>query len=262
MAKTLVKKVIESLGFSVVRLQALDRLKKDSQSAYDIKLLKSVSGDKVWKLVDLMGESKSQLRQDLFVLSELNFKEGGFFVEFGATNGVDLSNTYILEKNFGWTGLLGEPARKWHTSLKSNRSSVIETKCVWHTSGQELMFNEADVGELSTLEQFVKEDGHSTSRKLSKQYQVKTISFNDFLENNNAPALMDFLSIDTEGSEYEILSSLDFSRYKFRVITCEHNYTEAREKIHTLLTSHGYVRKLEQVSRWDDWYVLDRSSVS
>jgi len=46
----------------------------------------------------LLANSKSQLRQDLFVLSQLGFKRGGFFVEFGATNGIDLSNSYLLDK--------------------------------------------------------------------------------------------------------------------------------------------------------------------
>ena len=56
-------------------------------------------------------ESKSQYRQDLFVLSELEFKRDGFFVEFGATNGINGSNSFILEKNFGWKGILAEPAK-------------------------------------------------------------------------------------------------------------------------------------------------------
>ena len=52
------------------------------------------------------------------------------------------------------------------------------------------------------------------------------------------------------------MSELDFDRYRFKVITCEHNHTPQREKIFDLLTSKGYVRKLEDVSKWDDWYVL------
>jgi hypothetical protein len=67
---------------------------------------------------------------------------------------------------------------------------------------------------------------------------------------------MDYLSIDTEGSELKILQSLDFSRWRFRVITCEHNFTVDREAIHSLLTAKGYVRRWEEYSQWDDWYFL------
>ena len=59
----------------------------------------------------------------------------------------------------------------------------------------------------------------------------------------NAPKFIDYLSIDTEGSEYEILKNFDFKSYKFRVITCEHNYNENREKIYELLTENGYERR-------------------
>ena len=45
-----------------------------------------------------------QLRQDLFVINELNFKKKGFFCEFGACDGIELSNSYLLEKKFNWQG--------------------------------------------------------------------------------------------------------------------------------------------------------------
>ena len=63
-------------------------------------------------------KSRAQLKQDIFVLLETGFKRDGYFVEFGATNGVDLSNSWLLEKAFGWTGILAEPARIWHDDLK------------------------------------------------------------------------------------------------------------------------------------------------
>jgi FkbM family methyltransferase len=202
------------------------------------------------------GYSKSQLRQDLFVLSELGFHKKGFFVEFGATNGIDLSNTHLLENRFEWNGILAEPARMWHKDLLKNRKANIEANCVWKNSGETLMFNETKDGELSTIGSFSNSDGRN--RKNSNIYAVKTISLMDLLDKFEAPDLIDYLSIDTEGSEYEILKDFDFNRYKFKIITCEHNYTPNRQKIYDLLNKNGYIRKFEELSEWDDWYVLDR----
>jgi hypothetical protein len=63
------------------------------------------------------------------------------------------------------------------------------------------------------------------------------------------------LSVDTEGSEYEILKTFDFNKFSFGIITVEHNYTLQRELIFELLTNNGYKRKYENVSEFEDWYV-------
>ncbi len=243
------------------RLQELTALEKKSQDLArlqdDLKLLMELPHSHSSQLVGSLHGSKSQLRQDLFVLSHLDFKRNGFFVEFGATNGVDLSNTYLLEKEFGWTGILAEPAKHWHQDLKANRSSFIETSCVWRDSGSLLNFNEAlENAELSTVESYSSSDLHAETRKLSKSYQVKTISLEDLLDKYKAPREIDYLSIDTEGTEYEILGNFNFDKYRFKVITCEHNHTPLKEQIFDLLSKNGYVRTLENVSQFDDWYVL------
>ena len=85
-----------------------------------------------------MMRSQSQLFQDLFVVFFLQGKRNGFFVEFGATDGRGLSNTFILERDFQWNGILAEPARCWHAALKSARRAAIDTRCVWSESGQTL----------------------------------------------------------------------------------------------------------------------------
>jgi len=206
-------------------------------------------------LTSFGGSRRSQLGQDIFVLSELCFKRQGFFVEFGATNGVDLSNTFMLEKCFDWRGVLAEPAKKWLDALRKNRSADIETACVWHTSGETLVFNETEEAELSTLDQFSSSDLHAAARTDGNRYEVTTISLMDMLRKHDAPMEIDYLSIDTEGSELTILESFDFSIYSIKIITCEHNYTGNREKIFELLSSKGYVRKFEGLSQFDDWYV-------
>ena len=221
----------------------------------DIEFLRCLPGPQASQSLRHLSRSKAQFRQDLFVLSELDFKENGFFVEFGAADGINLSNTYLLEREFSWKGILAEPARCWHEKLTQNRSAVIETRCVWSESGATVKFNEADVAELSTINSFSDEDYHRETRKSGKTYEVDTISLNDLLKKYDAPRQMDYLSIDTEGSEFDILSRLDFDRYRFNLITCEHNFTHRREDLHALLSRNGYIRKYQEVSRVEDWYV-------
>ena len=205
---------------------------------------------------EMLARSKAQLKQDMFVLAELAFKRDGYFVEFGATNGVDLSNTYLLEKDLGWTGILAEPAKVWHDDLHKNRDCHIDTDCVWFESGKTLRFTEPEAAELSTIRAYAGLDEHAAARFFGKIYEVNTTSLVDLLKKYNAPKEIDYLSIDTEGSEFDILNAFDFDAYKIKVITCEHNYTPMREEIYKLLTSKGYTRKYTEFSYFDDWYVL------
>ncbi len=238
----------------LVRLQSLE----STQSQFDIEFLLGFKKEIVGDLLQLLKDSQSQLRQDLFVLSVLGFKENGFFVEFGAADGKHLSNTYILENRFSWTGILSEPARVWSEKLKQNRpSTIIDKRCVWKESGMLLEFRETQQAELSTLAQIENTDEHSSSRLNAAVYAVETVSLADLLDAHQAPFDCDYLSIDTEGSEYDILSNFDFGKYKFKIITCEHNFSQQRELIYSLLTKQGYVRVFEEISKFDDWYVLE-----
>lgn len=201
--------------------------------------------------------SSSQTKQDIFVVNELSFKKDGCFVDFGAANGKDISNTYSLEKQLGWTGIVAEPCKAWQESLKANRTCHIELNCVWTETGKTMLFNQTDVADLSTIDQFSSCDMWADARSTGYRYEVQTISLMDLLEKYHMPFMIDYLSIDTEGSEYEILKAFDFDRYCFRIITVEHNYTPARHQLYDLLTSKGYVRKYTQFSEQDDWYVFN-----
>ena len=95
---------------------------------------------------------------------------------------------------------------------------------------------------------------HADTRKDGERYAVQTISLVDLLDHWRAPRMIDYLSIDTEGSEFDILSSFDFAAYDIRLITVEHNHTDKRQELFDLLTSKGYQRKFETLSNVDDWY--------
>jgi FkbM family methyltransferase len=240
----------------VKRLERAERqIWANSRTISGLQFLLTVAPARVSSLHGALPRSRSQHWQDLFALSELDFKRNGYFVDFGATDGVHLSNTCLLEREHGWTGIVAEPAKCWHQALRTNRACHVETKCVWSESDMSLPFNETSTPVLSTLSAYSASDGHAKSRKHGTQYDVETISLLDLLRKFNAPATIDYLSIDTEGSEYDILSRFDFGKYRFRVITCEHNHTPMRQKLFDLLTSKGYERRHEAVSACDDWYV-------
>ena len=253
--KEIIKSSLRAFDICITRYSELEKLREESGAARDIQMLLTLPNEHASQLIRHLKTSRSQFRQDLFVLSQLDFKTNGFFVEFGATNGIDLSNTYLLEREFGWAGILAEPARCWHRDLKRNRSAEIETKCVWKDSKSTLTFNEVLAAELSTIDAYSGTDRHTEARRKGRTYEVSTISLNDLLSKHNAPKQIDYLSIDTEGSEFEILSNFDFSKHSFRVITCEHNFTSARDRIFELVSRNGYVRKHQALSEVDDWYV-------
>ena len=258
--KSLLNSVLGIFDVKLVRKSSHEKLNSKANRFRDYELSSLINEKYFLDYFTNLQFSKSQLRQDLFVLSELGFKENGFFIEFGATNGVDLSNTHILETRFKWNGVLAEPAKIWHHALMENRSVAIETDCVWRETGETLLFNEVSNekhdGELSTIDSFSNVDRHAKYRNsASNKYEVKTISLADMLKKHNAPKEIDYLSIDTEGSEFEILNSFNFDEYDIKIITCEHNFTPMREKIHSLLTRNGYERKYSEYSLFDDWYV-------
>lgn len=208
---------------------------------------------------DYLRFSRSQFGQDALVLKLLGERKGmGYFVEFGAIDGLNNSNTFYFEKALGWSGILSEPSKRWHEKLRENRDCHIDERCVYSCSGCNLQFG--DTGEWkggNTLISFANADG--SNREFTDVYSVETVSLTDLLDKFGAPKYIDFLSIDTEGSELEILKPFDFDQYQFGLLLVEHNFDhEKRSALHQLLTSKGYFRLPipDEVGQVDDWYAL------
>lgn len=198
--------------------------------------------------------SRSQLFQDLFVLIRLEKKRRGFFVEVGVGDGEYLSNTWILEKKYEWRGILAEPNRAFVRKIRMSRSADLDNRAVWHTTGDEVSFLDVEGNkELSTIDRFQNSDRYL---RHGETYSVKTVSLNDLLALYQAPREIDYMSIDTEGSECEVLEGLDFDRYRVSVFTVEHNFQ--KDKLRTIdgkMARHGYKRVHAGFSRFDAWYV-------
>jgi FkbM family methyltransferase len=207
--------------------------------------------------------SNAQLFQDLFVLFILKEKRGGTFLEFGATDGVQLSNSFLLENKFGWRGVLAEPSPQWHKKLNENRpTSNIITECIYSESEKNLDFFVSDSGALSTLEQFRNSDISSmplnTEARNSKgyRYQVSTISLNDVFVKYFQSTPIDYMSVDTEGSELLILENFDFKKFAPKIVTVEHNFTDMQDKLDDLFKKNNYVRVFKEHTQFDAWYIL------
>lgn len=229
------------------KLRALDRFDLDDSSGGFLDFVA-----KHWK------HSEAQLLQDVWALYEANGKRNGFFVEFGATNGRDINNTYMLEKYFGWDGILSEPNPVWHEALKLNRSCKIDTRCVWSKPDEEIAFSFGDDPELGGVTASLGDDDRK--RRRLREIKVPTITLEQLLEQHDAPDEIDFLSIDTEGSELSILSAFpwDETRFKFSSFAIEFNDNPERlAALDALLGSKGYKRVLPHLSRFDAWYVLE-----
>ena len=239
--------------------------------AYEQKVLKDDNEDLLIKFINFLEKNQnnqitSQLYQDMFAefINKNNAKKT--FLEFGATDGLKLSNSFTLESFYGWNGVLAEPDPQWHSKLQYNRpKSKIIFDCIWKKSNEELDFISSSVGEYSTIENFKFSDKDSmpsnaeTRNQNIKKIKVKTISINDVInqEFNNIPPT--YISIDTEGSEFEILNSFNFKLYRPNVFTIEHNYSKIEKEIDELLKSNGYLRIFRKLSAFDAWYVCEET---
>ena len=253
---------ILGFGFRVInrilRIFGLQIIKKAKQQVGVNRLRKTLTYINLDDdISDYLKNTKSQFGQDWLVIKLLGDKiDEGFFVEFGVVDGIFNSNTFFLENQFGWKGIVGEPAKRWHQDLTRNRQCNIDTRCVYSDSGQKLMFGETGswLGG-NTLIGHQNDDG--TERRFSNKYIVDTVSLNDLLHEHQAPKKIDFISVDTEGSEYEILKNLDFTKWSFDLLLVEHNYNNVKRiSINKLLLNKGYFKLPlnEEISGVDDWY--------
>lgn len=182
--------------------------------------------------IEKIEENFSQAYQDMFVLSILDGKEKGYFLEIGAFDGAFLSNTYLLEKSFGWNGIALDIKESAKISFEAHRRT---SKMI--------------VGDALTLDY---------SSLLKENDAPKII---DYLQ----------LDIEPQANTLECLKRIPFDEYQFRVITYETDYydtSSSREESHRILTesreilkSNGYelvvgnVCNISKEDPFEDWYI-------
>lgn len=207
-------------------------------------------------LVSMMSDTRTNAdqHQDLWVLHETRRKSDGYFVEFGAADGLGGSNTLLLEREFGWRGILAEPNPIWHANLKRNRSAQIDGRCVFTRTGNRIKFAATEYPLFATIADFTASDSQAKLRTKYDLIDVETVSLNDLLITHSAPRMIDYISIDTEGSELAILEEFDFVRWDVRLFSIEHNLTLREQAVDRLMCQHGYERRYAKYSSIDGWY--------
>lgn len=167
----------------------------------------------------------SQVYQDMFVLSMLNGKKNGTYVEIGGGRPYDCNNTWLLENEFGWTGFSLETNEQFVDEYEKCRKNPVYNK-------DALLVNYKKI--------------------LSEHFDTKEI---DYLQ----------LDIEPAKNTFDALLSIPFDEYKFAVITYEHDdYIDIKkiykEKSRKYLRSCGYELIVsdispEGVSSFEDWWV-------
>jgi FkbM family methyltransferase len=199
-------------------------------------------------------QSYSQLGQDLWVIELLEGKTNGVFIEVGASNGVYLSNTLLLEQEFAWEGLCIEPSSEF-LNLKNNRTCQVANELIFDKDNIEVDFIEDNLNDDTKSFSGIKTslDKHAVK---GPSFKRKTITLNTLLNSISFSKRIDFLSIDTEGSEYEVLQGIDFEKYHFSLIAIEHNWVEPkRTLVRKFLYDKGYHLDALSDSQFDDWYI-------
>lgn len=170
----------------------------------------------------------SQDGQDKFLVEEIfKNKSSGFYIEIGANDGITLSNTKTLE-DIGWDGACIEPLPESYEKLKYNRSCIKHNVAISNKTGKlsflqidgysEMLSGILDSYDPRHLERVNREITHYGGSK--KVIEVDCFKFSDLIDVVD----IDYISIDVEGSELDILKSINFDYHNIYCISVENNY--------------------------------------
>lgn len=187
-------------------------------------------------------------------------KKEGYFLEVGAANGKAASSCYVLEQEFGWTGICVEPNDYFFEQLVVNRpNSICEKVCLSNRSGS-LTFIEGSEdtvspylsGVKSNLEQ-VKYQGKEVVQK-GRAVEKEATTLEALLKKYNAPKVIDYAAFDIEGSELDVLEVFPFDEYRFLALSLECD-SSIRAPISQLLSANGYRQIKNPFNRDKPWEI-------
>lgn len=196
---------------------------------------------------------------DLKLRPYLSKIQQGFFVEAGANNGISQSNTLYFEKNFGWRGILIEPIPDLADKCKANRpKSIVENYALVSNDFKENAINMRYCNLMSVVKGGMKtkeeEDEHIKNGSELKNIETYEIdvpvsTLSNILEKNSIKKV-DFISLDVEGYELEVLKGFDFKKWQPSYILIEARY---EDEINSFMDGVEY-KKIDKLSSYDILY--------
>ena len=187
--------------------------------------------------------SYAQNFEDVMLNRVFGTQPRGFYIDVGAADPVNLSVTKWFYDH-GWSGINIEPVPAFHEKLMRERPRDINLRCGAGATSGEARFHEYPVKEWSTfnLELRPSED---VAADAPREIVVPLRTLNEIIEENAPGREIDFLKIDVEGWEEDVLRGLDFRKYRPTVILAEavdrENQKYAAEAIDKILDGAGYL---------------------
>jgi len=202
--------------------------------------------------------SYAQHGQDTFIFNVF-FKDldrQGTFVDVGAYDGVTFSNTFFFERHLGWSGICIEPLPSVFEVLQANRSSVCLNCAVFDHEGV-AEFVDVDMPNFGKMYSGLRASYDPRHADIIRArasaacvIQIPARRLPSILDEYRLSRI-DYLSIDTEGSELKILKDLDLGRYDVHLTSVENNYNDT--SIQGYLHGHGY-RRVNTFAGFDQPY--------
>ena len=185
----------------------------------------------------------SQHGEDYLLWHFFDYRRDGYFVDIGAHDGISLSNTKSFEDN-GWTGICVEPIPIVADACRKIRGHVVQAACV---AGMEksvsLRVDRPGLwAGIQTDEQAVARAYHErgSGEPDFQTIEVPAIRASELVSDQHRA--IDFISLDVEGTEIEVLKGLDLRRIRPRLLLVEALTDEARTSLDDYVNQFGYLR--------------------